>query len=152
MEKLDFYINGAWVKPSTSKTLDVINPATEESVAKISLGSEIDVNLAVSAAKSAFDSYSQTPVAQRIELLTTIREIYKRRIDDVADAIQTEMGAPTSLARGAQAMVGLGHLKAAIRSLSNHEFEFKHGEFLICLLYTSPSPRDRSLSRMPSSA
>ena len=131
MEKLDFYINGAWVKPSTSKTLDVINPATEESVAKISLGSEIDVNLAVSAARSAFDGYSQTPVAQRIELLTTIREIYKRRIDDVADAIQTEMGAPTSLARGAQAMVGLGHLKAAIRSLSNHEFEFKHGEFLI---------------------
>ena len=131
MEKLDFYINGAWVKPSRSKTLDVINPATEEPVAKISLGSEVDVNLAVSAAKSAFDSYSQTPVAQRIELLTTIREIYKRRIDDVADAIQTEMGAPTSLARGAQAMVGLGHLKAAIRSLSNHEFEFKHGEFLI---------------------
>ena len=98
MEKLDFYINGAWVKPSTSKTLDVINPATEEAVAKISLGSEVDVNLAVSAARSAFDSYSQTPVAQRIELLTTIREIYKRRINDVADAIQTEMGAPTSLA------------------------------------------------------
>ena len=46
----------------------------------------------MSAAKSAFDSYSQTPVAQRIELLTTIREIYKRRIDDVADAIQTRWG------------------------------------------------------------
>ena len=44
-------------------------------------------------------------------LLTTIREIYKRRLDDVADAIQTEMGAPTHLAKGAQAMVGLGHLK-----------------------------------------
>ena len=131
MEKLDFYINGAWTKPSEPKTLDVINPATEEAVATISLGSQADVNLAVSAAKSAFESYSQTPVAERIELLTTIREIYKRRIDDVADAIQTEMGAPTSLARGAQAMVGLGHLKAAIRSLSNHEFEFTHGKFLI---------------------
>ena len=59
MEKLDFYINGAWVKPSRSKTLDVINPATEEAVAKISLGSEVDVNLAVNAAKSAFDGYSQ---------------------------------------------------------------------------------------------
>ena len=131
MEKLDFYINGAWIKPSQPKTLDVINPATEEAVATISLGSQADVNLAVSAAKSAFESYSQTPVAERIELLTTIREIYKRRIDDVADAIQTEMGAPTSLARGAQAMVGLGHLKAAIRSLTNHEFEFSHGKFLI---------------------
>ena len=131
MEKLDFYINGAWVKPSETKTLDVINPATEEAVATISLGSQADVNSAVSAAKSAFESYPLTPVAERIELLTTIREIYKRRIDDVADAIQTEMGAPTSLARGAQAMVGLGHLKAAIRSLSNHEFEYTHGKFLI---------------------
>jgi aldehyde dehydrogenase (NAD+) len=64
-------------------------------------------------------------------LLTTIREIYKRRLDDVADAIQTEMGAPTYLAKGAQAMVGLGHLKAAIRSLSNHDFEYMHGEFII---------------------
>ena len=152
MEKLDFYINGAWVKPSETKTIDVINPATEEAVATISLGSQADVNSAVSAAKSAFESYSLTSIVERIELLTTIREIYKRRIDDVADAIQTEMGAPTSLARGAQAMVGLGHLKAAIRSLSNHEFEYTHGKFLIrhepigvcgfCLLYTSPSPRD----------
>ena len=44
MEKLDFYINGAWVKPSETKTLDVINPATEEAVATISLGSQADVN------------------------------------------------------------------------------------------------------------
>ena len=131
MEKLDFYINGEWVKPSEAKTLDVINPATEEAVATISLGSQTDVNSAVKAAKSAFENYSLTPVAERIELLTTIKEIYRRRIDDVADAIQTEMGAPTSLARGAQAMVGLGHLKAAIRSLSNHEFEYTHGKFII---------------------
>ena len=131
MEKLDFYINGKWVKPSEAKTLDVINPATEEAVATISLGSQADVNSAVNAAKSAFEGYSITPVAERLDLLTTIKEIYRRRIDDVADAIQTEMGAPTSLARGAQAMVGLGHLKAAIRSLSNHEFEYMHGKFII---------------------
>ena len=89
------------------------------------------MDLAVSAARAAFPSYSETPVNQRVELLTTIREIYKRRLDDVADAIQTEMGAPTYLAKGAQAMVGLGHLKAAIRSLSNHDFEYMHGEFII---------------------
>jgi aldehyde dehydrogenase (NAD+) len=113
------------------ETLDVINPANEGKVATISLGSSADVDLAVSAARAAFPSYSETPVKQRVELLTTIREIYKRRLDDVADAIQTEMGAPTYLAKGAQAMVGLGHLKAAIRSLSNHDFEYMHGEFII---------------------
>ena len=131
MDKLDFYINGRWVKPSKPETLDVINPASEDKVATISLGSSADVDLAVSAAQAAFPSYSETPVKQRVELLTTIREIYKRRLDDVADAIQTEMGAPTYLAKGAQAMVGLGHLKAAIRSLSNHDFEYMHGEFII---------------------
>jgi aldehyde dehydrogenase (NAD+) len=131
MDKLDFYINGGWVKPSIPETLDVINPANEDKVATISVGSSADVDLAVSAARAAFPSYSETPVNQRVELLTTIREIYKRRLDDVADAIQTEMGAPTYLAKGAQAMVGLGHLKAAIRSLSNHEFEYMHGEFII---------------------
>ena len=131
MDKLDFYINGEWVRPSQPKTLDVINPANEDKVATISLGNSQDVNLAVSAARAAFISYSETPVNQRVELLTTIREIYKRRLDDVADAIQTEMGAPTYLAKGAQAMVGLGHLKAAIRSLNNHDFEYLHGEFII---------------------
>jgi aldehyde dehydrogenase (NAD+) len=131
MEQLDFYINGSWIKPSGVETLDVINPASEEKVTKISLGNANHVNEAVAAARKAFETYSQTPVEQRIDLLTTIREIYKRRLDDVADAIQTEMGAPTHLAKGAQAMVGLGHLKAAIRSLTNHSFEYEHGNFII---------------------
>ena len=131
MEQLNFYINGSWVKPNGVETLDVINPASEEKVTKISLGTANHVNEAVAAARSAFETYSQTPVEQRIDLLTTIREIYKRRLDDVADAIQTEMGAPTYLAKGAQAMVGLGHLKAAIRSLTNHNFEYEHGSFII---------------------
>ena len=131
MEQLDFYINGSWVKPNGVETLDVINPASEEKVTKISLGTANHVDEAVSAARKAFETYSQTPVEQRIDLLTTIREIYKRRLDDVADAIQTEMGAPTYLAKGAQAMVGLGHLKAAIRSLTNHNFEYEHGNFII---------------------
>ena len=131
MEKLDFYIDGAWIKPSGVETLDVINPASEEKVTKISLGTADHVDQAVRAARKAFQTFSQTPVEQRIDLLTTIREIYKRRLDDVAEAIQTEMGAPTHLAKGAQAMVGLGHLKAAIRSLTNHTFEYEHGKFLI---------------------
>tara|TARA_B100000459_G_scaffold90688_1_gene51166 strand:- start:302 stop:1720 length:1419 start_codon:yes stop_codon:yes gene_type:complete len=131
MEQLNFYINGSWVKPNGVETLDVINPASEEKVTKISLGTANHVNEAVAAARTAFETYSQTPVEHRIDLLTTIREIYKRRLDDVADAIQTEMGAPTYLAKGAQAMVGLGHLKAAIRSLTNHNFEYEHGSFII---------------------
>ena len=71
MEKLDFYINGTWVKPSGVETLDVINPASEEKVTKISLGDATHVNEAMTAARKAFETYSQTPVEQRIDLLTT---------------------------------------------------------------------------------
>ena len=131
MKKFDFYINGEWIKPSGTETADVINPATEEAVAEISLGNSVDVDRAVTTARKAFESYSQAPVEERIDLLTTIREIYKRRLDDVADAIQSEMGAPNYLAKGPQAMVGLAHLKAAIRALSKHKFEYMHGDFLI---------------------
>ena len=70
-------------------------------------------------------------VSERVELLTEIRNIYKKRFDDIATAIQTEMGAPNSLARGSQATVGLSHLKTAIRVLENHKFEFKHGSYIV---------------------
>ncbi len=131
MNLSQFYINGKWVEPSGSKKLDVINPATEECVGKLSLGSEMDVNLAVSAARKAFESFSLTSVVERVELLTEIRNLYKKRYDEVAEAILTEMGAPISLAAGAQAGVGLAHLKTAIRVLKDKEFEYKHNNMLI---------------------
>ena len=131
MSLTQFYINGAWVDPAVPETLDVINPATEEVAAVISVGSAADVDKAVAAAKAAFPKHAASSRAERVELVTEIREIYKKRFDDIADAIQTEMGAPTDLARGAQAMVGLGHLKAAIRSLENHVFEFEQNGHLI---------------------
>ncbi|MBV1885690.1 MAG: aldehyde dehydrogenase family protein, partial [Parvibaculaceae bacterium] len=64
-----FYINGKWVSPVTPKTLDVINPATEEAFATISMGSKADVDKAVSAANEAFKTFSRTSREERIALL-----------------------------------------------------------------------------------
>ena len=66
MNLSQFYINGKWVDPVKPETLDVINPATEESVGQISVGSEQDVNNAVSAARQAFESFSRTSVNERV--------------------------------------------------------------------------------------
>ncbi len=126
-----FYINGKWVDPITPQIIEVINPATEETVAKISEGTAADVDLAVAAASHAFVSFSQSSVAERVELLTAVREEFKNRLDDVAGAIMTEMGAPKTLAWEGQSKVGLAYLKTAIDILKTHQFEFKHGEFLI---------------------
>ena len=63
---LKFYINGEWVDPITPATIDVINPATEAAYVQISAGSAADVDLAVAAARTAFDSYAQTTREQRL--------------------------------------------------------------------------------------
>ena len=126
-----FYIDGDWIDPIEPNSIPVINPASEESIGNVSIGSKEDVDKAVQVARNAFQSFSKTLVSERVELLTEIRNIYKKRFDDIATAIQTEMGAPNSLARGSQATVGLSHLKTAIRVLENHKFEFKHGSYIV---------------------
>ena len=118
-----FYINGEWVNPATPNDFDVINPATEEVCAQISLGSETDVDNAVAAARAAFDSYSRTTVQERIELLESCAEVYQKYYNDIADAIREEMGAPQKLAAGAQAFCGLGHLQEATKILKTFDFE-----------------------------
>src|SRR5882757_9156449 len=128
---LKFYINGAWVDPVKPNAIDVINPATEESCAKISLGSDADVDKAVAAAKAAFPSFSRTTKEQRVALLEKILEVYKTRYDDIAKAISMEMGAPITLAMKAQAATGVGHLMQMIKTLKEFEFEKVKGTTLI---------------------
>lgn len=126
-EYRQFYINGKWVDPVKPNSFDVINPATEEVCAHISLGSEEDVNLAVAAARAAFETYSRTSVKERIELLESCAAVYQKYYNDIADAIREEMGAPQELAAGAQAYCGLGHLQEAAKVLKTFKFEEELG-------------------------
>jgi aldehyde dehydrogenase (NAD+) len=126
-EYLKFYINGEWVDPVTPKTLDVINPATEESAGKISAGSAADVDKAVAAATEAFKTYSLTTREERIELLQRVLAEYQKRFPDIAAAITEEMGAPVSLAQRAQAPIGMAHIATGIEVLKNYQFEEDRG-------------------------
>jgi len=123
-----FYVDGQWVLPSAPRTLDVVNPATEAVAGVISLGSAADVDHAVAAAQRAFGDYSRTTRDQRVALLARIIEIYKRRMDDMAQAISEEMGAPLAkVARPQQAPSGLGHFMVALGVLKEFEFEKMQG-------------------------
>lgn len=117
-----FYINGEWVAPSTSETLDVINPATEKPIAKIAMGGKEDVDRAVAAATAAFETFSKTSVEERAELLGRIIDAYKAKMGEIAEVVSQEMGAPIGLANAAQAPAGLGHLIFAQKALANFEF------------------------------
>ncbi len=130
-EYKQFYINGEWVEPAAPRSCDVINPATEEVCAQISLGSEADVDKAVAAAKKAFASFSRTSRQERVELLEACVEAYKKRYMDIAEAISDEMGAPMSLASTAQAYCGQGHLEEAARVLKEFKFEEEMGEHML---------------------
>lgn len=123
----NFYIDGKWVAPARPKEFQIINPATEQPAGVISMGSAADVESAVSAARRAFEPYSQTSREVRRELLERILQTYNERYSDIAEAIREEMGAPTSLAHGSQAGAGVDHLKGMIEVLRTFKFEQRQG-------------------------
>ncbi|MGH1421982.1 MAG: aldehyde dehydrogenase family protein [Hyphomonas sp.] len=127
-EYLKFYINGEWVDPVESRTVEIENPATEENYARISLGSAADVDKAVKAARDAFPAFSETTVEYRMELLGKIIEGLQARQDDLAEAISDEMGAPMWLSKAAQAPAGLGHFANTLEVLKNYQWEEMKGK------------------------
>jgi len=131
LEKLQFYIDGQWVDPIEPRSMDIVNPATEEVYGQISIGSAADVDVAVAAASRAFETFSQTSREERVELLQKILDVYLRRADEVAEAIMDEMGAPWGLAKHAQAASGTQHIKAALQTLKDYEFEEKIGTAIV---------------------
>ena len=124
---MQFYINGEWVDPVDPKHLDVINPATEETIGKIAMGNSKDVDKAVAAAKEAFESFSQTSKEERLALMGKILEVYQSRYDEIAEIISSEMGAPLWLSKAAQAATGAGHFGTFMEVLKNYNFDEDKG-------------------------
>jgi aldehyde dehydrogenase (NAD+) len=131
VQRLKFYIDGAWQEPTSKKTLPVINPATEEALYEVALGSAADVDKAVAAARRAFETFSLTTREQRVELLGKIIEVYTRRMKDIGAAISDEMGAPLGFAERFQAGAGLGHLMTTRDVLKTYPFEERLGSAMI---------------------
>jgi aldehyde dehydrogenase (NAD+) len=123
LDKRKFYINGQWVNPSTKNDLDVINPSDETVCAVVSLGSQADTDAAVAAARAALPSWSISTKAERIKLLERLYDIYERRMDDMAEAISMEMGAPIDFSKASQATSGTSAIKEFTKQLKKFEFE-----------------------------
>ncbi|MEP7004443.1 MAG: aldehyde dehydrogenase family protein [Sphingomonas bacterium] len=121
------YIDGAWVESEGGTRHEVIDPASEQPCTEITLGTAADVDKAVAAARRAFETYSQTTVAERAALLGRVIDEYKARIPDLAAAISQEMGAPIGFATAAQAPAGLGHFLSTLKALNDFQFEERLG-------------------------
>lgn len=127
----NFYIDGSWVPPVGSASAPVINPATEEAWATISMGGAQDVDRAVKAAKSSFATFSRSSREERLELLRAVLSNYEKRSEDMAQALMQELGSPISWSRDAQVAAGQQHLLSAIRALEAFRFEEIRGTSLI---------------------
>ena len=123
LDKRKFYIDGEWVDPIKKNDFDVINPCNEDPCAVISLGSTEDTNRAVKAAKTAFETWKETSKEERIKLLEKLLTIYKKRFDEMAEAISLEMGAPMDWSTDVQTASGRDHLEDFILRLKNFNFE-----------------------------
>ena len=126
--RLQQYIDGAWVDSDGGRRHQVIDPATEQPVTEVTLGTAADVDKAVAAARRAFDSFSQTTVAERTALLERIIEGYKARIPDLAKAVSEEMGAPIGFAQAAQVPAGLGYFMNTLKALGEFQWEERIGK------------------------
>jgi len=123
LDKRKFYIDGEWVDPIKKNDFDVINPCNEDPCAVISLGSTEDTNRAVKAAKTAFETWKETSKEERIKLLEKLLTIYKKRFNEMAEAISLEMGAPMDWSTDVQTASGRDHLEDFILRLKNFNFE-----------------------------
>ncbi len=124
---LKFYIDGTWVDPVGGTRMGVENPATEEIVCEVALGSLADADRAVMAARAAFADFTVWPVVDRIALLRRVLAEYNARYEDFAQAMSTEMGAPLEWARGAQAWAGQVHIESTIKSAEDMVWEYSRG-------------------------
>ena len=127
-----FYINGQWQDPVEGVVAcDVVNPADEQVIAQIALGSAADVDYAVMAARTAFEFFSQISVKDRLALLQEIVDVYQRRYEDIALAISREMGAPLAFSQSEQASSGLDHIQEAMNTLEGFRWEARVGNAIV---------------------
>lgn len=102
MEVLNNYINSNWVKSKEQHTTDVINPATQEVLAKVpgGKGTAADVDLAVAAAAEAYKSWAHVPVMKRVQPLYKLKQLLEDNAEDIAKTITEECGKTLGESRG----------------------------------------------------
>ncbi|MBT4474719.1 MAG: aldehyde dehydrogenase family protein [Euryarchaeota archaeon] len=126
------YIDGKWVDTTRKGSIDVINPATEEIIGKVPVGSSEDVDKAVAAARSAFETWSKSDISQRIDVLNALSNAFKKRGEELAQTITAEVGTPIGYSR--VAMVGTPRVvsRSYAKILESFSWEEEVRNSLIC--------------------
>jgi aldehyde dehydrogenase (NAD+) len=125
------YIDGAWVAPSGSGTIDVINASTEEVMGRVPEGTAEDVDRAATAAKTAFESWSQTEPQERSKFLQAMSDGIGARNQELAETICGEVGMPMFLSQLIQAGLPQAVSGSYVQILDEFPFEEQLGNSLV---------------------
>lgn len=82
-KRLKNYVNGQWVEPNAKDYLDIENPSTGQVLAQVPLTPAADVAQAIDAAAAAFPSWSQTPVARRVQPIYELASLLRKNEDKI---------------------------------------------------------------------
>lgn len=125
------YINGRWIPSLSSRTLAVINAATEETMGQVPDGTVEDVAAAVAAARDAFDAWATTPVETRAGYLEKISAGLTARTDEIARSITGEVGMPLKMSQRIQAGLPPLVMASYAKLVREYQFEEKIGNSLV---------------------
>jgi len=125
------YINGQWVAPAGTGRLDVHDAGTGAVMGSVPAGAVQDMDAAVTAARAAFDAWSQTPAAVRGEFLAKISAGLKARVDELAKTMAQEVGMPIKLSGRIQAALPILTFGSYAKMASEFKFEEKVGNSLV---------------------
>lgn len=124
MKLKQLYINSEWIDSTGDEIAEVLNPATEEVIAKVPVGTTDDVDKAVAAAKAAFPTWNATPIEDRIDLMEKFYTAIEARKDEIADTIVAELGASKKFAGTGQVGLPLSEIRATIDAVKDYDFEY----------------------------
>jgi aldehyde dehydrogenase (NAD+) len=125
------YIDGEWVDPAGSETIDVIGASTEEVIGRIPQGTPEDVDRAVAAARRAFPAWSETPLVERAEILRAVAAGIAARSEEIAATIAQELGMPIALSNAIQAGLPTMTFTSVPDLLEEVEWEQEIGNSLV---------------------
>ncbi len=124
MQREELYIDGAWVAPQGSGTIEVVNPTTEQVIGSVPAGSSDDVDRAVAAAKCAFPEWSNSSIERRMAVLNDLSLALKELTEELAQTITAEVGTPIGYSR--MAMVGTPRVVARSYAKMLESYEWEH--------------------------
>ena len=127
----EVFIGGRWVRPSGGEAIEVVNSATEEMMGTIPACTPADADLAVAAAREAFDSWSRTPREERAGYLKAIAAGLEERKEEIAATIAQELGMPLKLSQIIQVGLPIVHFSSMPKLMEELAWEEEIGSSLV---------------------